>query len=99
LSRVDRTDRSVVLRGHGEIDAQSAGLLRSAARAAVDGGARHIELELAGVSFLDSSGLRTLSEVRDAASERGATLRIVSLSLPVRRILEISGVLDELTAG
>lgn len=52
------------------------------------------DLDMSGVTFLDSSGLATLLRLRKELHGRGGTLRIVAPSGIVRRILEITSVLD-----
>lgn len=89
----------VRLIGDGEIDAHSVSVLRAVAEDAIGSGAEHIDIDLARVTFIDSSGLRALAEAHAAAEARGSTLTIVELSGPVRRILEISGMLDELAGS
>jgi anti-sigma B factor antagonist len=89
----------VRLVGDGEIDAHSVSVLRAVAEDAIGSGAERIDLDLERVTFIDSSGLRALAEAHSAAEARGSTLTIVELSGPVRRILEISGMLDALARG
>jgi anti-anti-sigma factor len=47
-----------------------------------------ILLDLAAVDFIDSSGVRALVRVRQQHGER---LRVVAVSAPVQRILDIAG--------
>jgi anti-anti-sigma factor len=49
-----------------------------------------VVLDLGGVTFLDSSGVRALIRLRQRHGER---LRLGELSAPVRRVLEIAGLL------
>ena len=58
--------------------------------AARDGGSA-VVLDLSGVTFLDSSGVRALIRLRQRHGER---LRLGELSTPVRRVLEITGLLQ-----
>jgi anti-sigma B factor antagonist len=58
--------------------------------AARDGGSS-VVLDLGGVTFLDSSGVRALIRLRQRHGER---LRLGELSAPVRRVLEITGLLQ-----
>ena len=58
--------------------------------AARDGGGA-VVLDLGGVTFLDSSGVRALIRLRQRHGER---LRLGELSAPVRRVLEITGLLQ-----
>ena len=50
------------------------------------------ELDLSGVTFIDSTGLHALIRLRDALPD----LRIVAVSAPVQRLLEITDTADYL---
>ena len=58
-----------------------------------------IEVDLAGVTFLDCSGLTVLVVLGQAAARTGCCLRITNPQPIVRRVLELTGVLGVLTAG
>lgn len=53
-------------------------------------------LDVAGVTFIDSSGLRVLVEVHQARAARGSRLVLRAPSAPVQRLLEISGLAGHL---
>lgn len=74
----------------GEIDAHSAPALGDALRT----GTGSIDLDLAAVDFVDSSGLRVLIESHQLLEERGDRLTIVDPSPTVQRMFELS-VVDE----
>lgn len=76
----------------GEIDAYSAATLGAALHAS----AGSLELDLAAVEFVDSSGLRVLIEAHQLLDERGDTLTIVDPSPAVQRMFELSVVDDYL---
>ena len=54
-------------------------------------------IDLSAVTFMDSSGVKVLVRHHRRGADRGDTLRIVAMSRPVRRILEISGLLRMFT--
>ena len=92
---VDRpSPDAAVVRPVGDVDSASAGELRAAAEQAVDGGARDIVLDLAGVAFMGSAGLALLVEQRDAAAARGARLALAAVPRAVFRPLSLTGLLD-----
>ena len=73
----------------GELDAATTPDLETAINdAAASAG---IELDLEGVSFIDSSGLRTLVMARQSADERERTFTITASSKAVDRLLELTG--------
>jgi anti-sigma B factor antagonist len=73
----------------GEIDGQTSPQLGVALAADP---AKALELDLSGVSFVDSSGLRVLIEAHQRAEQAGGRLTLVRVSPTVARLLDISGV-------
>ena len=72
--------------------------LDAAIRKALDvPGLTNVVVDLDKVTFLDSTGIRTLIVGRSRAMERGAKFRIMNPSDVVRRVLEIAAVLPLLT--
>ena len=59
----------------GDVDLTSSQTVRDAVCEALDAGAREVVLDLAGVGFLDSSGLNGLLNTARDVHRRGATLR------------------------
>lgn len=90
----DRTPTLVTVRG--ELDAASAPQLEAAFAAAVAGA--DLALDLSAVTFIDSSGLRAITAARREAEAGGRSLEVVSASVAVRRIFEMTG-LASLLAG
>jgi anti-sigma B factor antagonist len=80
------------LRVRGEIDAYSAPALGDTLRTQPGS----VDLDLAGVEFVDSSGLRVLIESHQLLDERGDRLTIVDPSPSVQRMFELSVVDDYL---
>jgi anti-anti-sigma factor len=78
----------------GELDAHSAPALRE--RLGVSTGGDEIALDMSGITFMDSSGLRVLIDAHQEAADRDRRLVVVEPSASVRRVLEIAGVLDHL---
>ncbi len=94
-SRLEITDDAVdALRVAGEIDAHSAP--EFAARLRTLGGSGDRRVDMAGVEFMDSSGLRVLIEAHRAAEADGARLVVVAPGRVVSRIIEVSGLADHL---
>jgi anti-sigma B factor antagonist len=76
----------------GEIDMVTAPMLTKT----LDEVSGQLLLDLRAVSFMDSSGVRVLAAQRLQRSTDGHDCRVVALSPQVRRVLEISGLLDYL---
>ena len=78
----------------GEFDRMTAPQL-DACSGTVDGGV----LDMTGVTFVDSVGLSVLITHHLRQLREGAALRIIAMSQPVGRLLEITGLLTTLTEG
>jgi anti-anti-sigma factor len=86
------------VRGRGELDVATASRLEAALDPLVDSGASLIVLDLSEVSFLDSSGLRTIVRTATALEDAGGRLVIDGVSPAVSRVLEVTGLLERLRA-
>jgi anti-sigma B factor antagonist len=64
--------------------------LRAAVRAAVEGGARHIILNLQDVSDIDSFGVAVLASTHMSAVSRGGRLMISNLSRKLQHLFAIT---------
>lgn len=77
----------------GEIDISSAPALEQAIDRALEDGADRIALDLGEVTFMDSTGLRTIMITQRRLGDPG-DLAVVVGAGPVRRLLEVAGVVD-----
>ena len=80
----------------GELDVATADRLAGALEAPVASGSSLVVLDLTDVSFLDSSGLRTIVRAATALEERGGRLIVDGVSAAVERVLEVTGLLERL---
>ncbi len=78
------------IRAAGELDAGSSPDLLDAVDAAAGPGAV-VSLDLAEVTFIDSSGLRALAETLRRSAADGFELRIAAASEPVEHLLAMTG--------
>jgi anti-sigma B factor antagonist len=84
----------------GELDMASSPLLLERVRRELAAGhVRHLLVDMAGVTFCDSTGIEALLSARNDAIDRGATLRTVDVVGLARRTLEITGMLEFLGEG
>ena len=74
----------------GEVDVSNAERLRQAILAAAAGHGAHVDGDLASVTFMDSSGLKAITDASLALETSGAGLVLCNASCQVRRILEIT---------
>ena len=85
----DEESAATVITTAGELDLSSADTLREILLKRVEHGA--VVLDMRGLDFCDSAGLRILVEADRAARARGAALRLAAVSASVDRVLELSG--------
>lgn len=80
----------------GEVDAHSVDELVRWLDTIRRDGHGEMQLDLSGTEFLDSAGLQALVEQTRAFRDRGGRLVLLTPSDPVRRVLGVAGVFDEL---
>lgn len=89
IERQDLGD-TVALVVMGRLDAECAGELGHAVAEELRRGSHAIELDLTGVSFLSSAGIRVLFEIHRGAKAGGGACLIAAASEPVRKILDLT---------
>ena len=89
---VEDRDGRVLVTVAGELDLATAGELEAVVLPAVRDG-RHALLDLRGLEFMDSSGVRVIVAAHTAAQDSGGRLSLVRTDpgSAVQRVLEISG--------
>lgn len=75
----------------GDIDMSTEAELLAACEELLATGAPVVEIDLAGVTFIDSSGLGALVHVQRTTEQEGRELRLVHPPRPVTRLLEVTG--------
>ena len=92
---VDRRGNTVVLCLVGELDITNATSLADAFDVQ-DAPMAAVVVDLNGLTFCDSSGIRTFGRIARRCDEREIPLSIVGARPSVRRVLEIAGVTEML---
>jgi anti-sigma B factor antagonist len=87
---VEALEDACVIRARGEFDSSTADLLRSPLEAARADGVTTL-VDLAGVSLIDSAGLRVLVEAARASDKHEWAWFIVRPSSAVLQLVELSG--------
>jgi anti-sigma B factor antagonist len=91
-------DNSTVVEVCGEVDLATAPQLRDALADVVEvQGSLDVALDFSATSFLDSTGIAVVVAALKALREKGGRLHVSAASSPVRKVLEISGLLDILS--
>lgn len=85
-----QVDARIVLTVAGEIDLATAPQLQM--RVAEVNAAEHLILDMSGVTFMDSTGLRVVIGAHERAREAGGRFALVAPDGPVTKLLAITGV-------
>jgi anti-anti-sigma factor len=80
----------------GELDIATAPTLDGAVQAALTGGARRVVIELGGLTFVDSSGLRLLIMLSQRAPEEGWKLELTRPSDSAMSVFRMTGAEENL---
>lgn len=91
--QVDRQGSQVNVVVVGEVDAHNRSDLGDAILADLPPAAT-VTIDAAGLAFIDSSGISELLRVRQVVDEAGGTVSIQNAGASVKRVLEITGLLD-----
>ena len=92
MNVTERTENGVsVFALEGRIDTQGAVDMDLALQAAVAGGKYKMVLDMSGVRYISSAGLRTMADVLTRNREHGGDLKLVALPPKVERVLQIIG--------
>lgn len=83
----------------GEIDLATAGRLRERVRDLRAAGWSRVILDLDGVTFMDSTGIRLVIELVRSSQEDHWELAVTRVPPAVHRVFELSGVLGALPLG
>ena len=83
----------------GEIDIATVGALRARIEELVSSGFARVTLDLQGVTFIDSTGLRLVLELVQSARDDHWELSVIEVSPAVQRVFQLSGVLADLPLG
>jgi anti-sigma B factor antagonist len=88
---VEKMPRVDLVTVNGRIDSSSAGLFENRLDDITTKSRYNLILNLAGVSYMSSAGLRTLVKVKKVCSKGRGDLRLSQLSPRVQEVLDLSG--------
>lgn len=89
---IEHLDGTTVAWLAGDLDGDTCAELGPALAAGASEGS--LVVDLGQLTFIDSSGITELVEARAACVERDATFTLRSTTPPIRRVLEITGLLE-----
>jgi anti-anti-sigma factor len=75
----------------GRVDSTGANEMDSALQEAASAGNHKMVLDMSGVTYINSAGLRTLADILTQNRANGGDLRLVALSSKVERVFKIIG--------
>lgn len=87
---IEPCDCGVIIRPHGDVDLSSSPDLRAALQEVIARNPATAVVDLAGVAYMDSSGVATLVEALQLARQGGSRLVLCSLSNRVQSIFQIA---------
>jgi anti-sigma B factor antagonist len=90
----DKDGTHVILVVAGDLDLASATTLVEQASDLIDAGAHDIIVDATALAFCDSSGLGAFVRIANRLRPGGGRLAIAGPSLIVRRVLEVSGLVE-----
>lgn len=93
---VDTDGGSAVIRVAGEMDVAASDRWDSLVAATLADEPKSVTVDLALVTFIDSSGLRLLMGLRQLTKDSGIAMSIVNISELTRRVMTVSGVAEYL---
>ena len=93
--KVHESESGTTLEAEGELDLACATLLESELRQADERGSS-IRLDLSGLRFIDSTGLRILLEARDRSADDSHVLAIEGATGPVKDVIELTELSDRI---
>lgn len=83
--------RANVIRVTGRVDANTYSQLESKLKEYIDGGHKHLVLELDGIDYLGSAGARVLVSAQKALKQHGGRVVITQPSERVKDVLALAG--------
>ena len=81
----------------GDLDLANAGRLQEEVARALEAGESSMVVDLRGLRFMDSTGLRALLSVVEACHERGCEFAVIQGPSQVQRLLRITRVAERIT--
>ena len=94
LTELDSVGQASILQVCGDIDLETAEVFRATLTELIERGSGPVVVDISGVAFLDSTGLRVLDDVRRTADRHGTQLALVCPHERLLRLFRITGLLD-----
>jgi stage II sporulation protein AA (anti-sigma F factor antagonist) len=89
----EKDDRALVIAPEGRVDSVSSSELERLVVSRIDAGEKRLVLDLSGVEYISSAGLRVLLMAAKRLKEPPAALVLCGMGPSVRTVLELAGFL------
>ena len=89
--KTERNDGTLIAKAEGRIDGVNARDFEEAMKTAISSDDSTVVIDLEGLSYISSAGLRVILLIAKTLRKRNAELILCSLSDPIREVFEISG--------
>ena len=89
--QTERANGTLIAKAEGRIDGVNARDFEEALKAAISTDDSTVVMDLEGLSYISSAGLRVILLIAKTLRKRNADLILCSLSDPIREVFEISG--------
>ena len=89
--QTERENGTLIAKAEGRIDGVNARDFEEALKNAISGDDSTVIMDLEGLSYISSAGLRVILLIAKTLRKRNADLMLCSLSDPIREVFEISG--------
>ena len=89
--KTERSNGTLIAKAEGRIDGVNARDFEEAMQAAIGSDDNAVIIDLEGLSYISSAGLRVILLIAKTLRKRNAELILCSLSDPIREVFEISG--------
>lgn len=90
-ANVSHVNQVAVVEARGRIDSGTAARFGAALMGAIDGGAERIVLNLGGVDYMSSAGLREIVSALKKVRKMQGDIRLAEPAARVREVLEMAG--------
>ena len=89
--KTESSNGTLIAKAEGRIDGVNARDFEEAMKAAINSDYSTVIIDLEGLSYISSAGLRVILLIAKTLRKRNAELVLCSLSNPIREVFEISG--------
>ena len=97
VSSLEKMPRVFILSPVGSLDSNTYGVLEKKVEYLLrDGQAKHITLDMAGVSYISSMGVRVVLKTQKELKQRGGIMSMMNLQPQIKKVFEIINALPSL---